>query len=78
MTPEELRLECLRLALQNATASGIPVEVGQLVSRARVYADFVLDQKGRDGVDGTNGTSVRGMASRQDLGSPPRLSSNPR
>jgi hypothetical protein len=33
-----------------ANASGIPVEAGQLVSRARVYANFVLDQNDHGGV----------------------------
>lgn len=45
MTPEELRLECLKLVLQSANASGVPlVETSQLISRARAYADFVLNQ----------------------------------
>jgi hypothetical protein len=37
MTLEELRLECLKLALQSANASGITVEAGQIMSRARAY-----------------------------------------
>jgi hypothetical protein len=67
MTPEELRLECLKLALQSANASGIPVEVGQLVSRARAYADFVLDQNGHGGADGLSGTPVEEATSLRDL-----------
>ena len=67
MTPEELRLECLKLALQSANASGIPVEVGQLVSRARAYADFVLGQNGHGGADGFNGTPVGEATLRRDL-----------
>lgn len=71
MTPEELRLECLKLVLQSANASGIPVEVGQLMSRARAYADFVLDQNGHGGAGGINGTPVGEMTSRRDLRIPP-------
>ena len=41
MTPEELRLECLKLALQSGNASGIPVEVGQLVSAKACHAERV-------------------------------------
>ena len=52
MTPEELRLECLKLVLQGANASGIPLETSQLLVRARAYADFVMSQNGRDGVNG--------------------------
>jgi hypothetical protein len=69
MTPEELRLECLKLVLQIASASGIPVEAGQVLSRARVYADFVLDQNGHGGADGT-ATPVGEMTSRRDLRRP--------
>jgi hypothetical protein len=39
LTPEELRLECLRLA-QSAT-TGIHTDKSQVVERARTYADFV-------------------------------------
>jgi hypothetical protein len=57
MTPEELRLECLKLVLQSANASGVPlVETSQLISRARAYADFVLNQGDRGSVDSANGT----------------------
>jgi hypothetical protein len=38
MAPEELRLECLKLVLQSANASGILLETSQLISRARAYA----------------------------------------
>jgi hypothetical protein len=71
MTPEELRLECLKLALQSANASGLPVEAGQLMSRARAYADFVLDQKDHGGADSMNGTPVGEMTSQRDLRRPP-------
>ncbi len=77
MTVEELRLECLKLALQSANASGIPVEPGQLMSRARAYADFVLDQNGHGGIDGINGSPVGDLTPRRDLRSPSRLGSNP-
>jgi hypothetical protein len=70
VTSEELRLECLKLALQSATASGIPVEAGQLMSRARTYAEFVLDQSGHGGAGNINGTPVGEKTSR-DLRRPP-------
>jgi hypothetical protein len=70
MTPEEPRLECLKLALQTANASGIPVETGQLVSRARAYAVFVLGQNGHGGANGINGTPVGEMTPRRDLRGP--------
>lgn len=35
MTPEELRLECLKLVLQSANASGLTLEASQLISQAR-------------------------------------------
>jgi hypothetical protein len=57
MTPEELRLECLKLELQGDNASGIPVETGQLVSPARAYADFVLGHNGHVAAD-INGAPV--------------------
>jgi hypothetical protein len=46
MTPEELRLECLKLVQQTANASGLPLEPGQIISRARAYADFVTNSSG--------------------------------
>jgi hypothetical protein len=52
MTPEELRLECLKLVLQTANASGILVDTSQLISRARAYADFVMNENGRGGANG--------------------------
>jgi hypothetical protein len=55
MTSEELRLECLKLALQNANASGILVETSQLIARARAYADFVMNQQRNGGADSVNG-----------------------
>jgi hypothetical protein len=59
MTPEELRLECLKLVLQSVNASGLPqVETRQLLSRARAYADFVMGQNGGGGVDSANGGAV--------------------
>jgi hypothetical protein len=67
MTPEELRLECLKLVLQSATASGIPVETSQLISRARAYADFVMN-RGSHGIDGSvNGTETREKALEEGL-----------
>jgi hypothetical protein len=61
MTPEELRLECLKLVMQGANASGIPLETNQLISRARAYADFVMNQTARGGADNVNGAPVRKM-----------------
>jgi len=58
MAPEELRLECLKLVLQSANASGILLETSQLISRARAYADFVINQGGRSGGGGDSATSV--------------------
>jgi hypothetical protein len=48
MTPEELRLECLKLVQQSANASGLLLEPSQIISRARTYADFVMNWRGRD------------------------------
>ena len=62
MTPEELRLECLKLVLQSANASGIPLETSQLISRARAYADFVMTQKDPRGVDSANGAPALKIA----------------
>jgi hypothetical protein len=62
MTPEELRLECLKLVLQSANASGILPDTSQLISRARAYADFVINQSDRTGVDIVNGAPVLTMA----------------
>ncbi len=61
MTPEELRLECLKLVLQSANTSGIQLETSQLISRARAYAVFMMRQSGRDGGDGVNGAPVEKM-----------------
>jgi hypothetical protein len=61
MTPEELRLECLKLVLQSANASGLQLETSQLIARARAYADFVMRQNGHGGADGVNGASVPRM-----------------
>jgi hypothetical protein len=62
MTPEELRLECLKLVLQSANTSGLPLaETSQLISRARAYADFVLNSKDRGGVDSDNATPTLRM-----------------
>ena len=44
MTPDELRLECLKLVQQTANASGILVASGEIISRARAYADLVMDR----------------------------------
>jgi len=62
MTPEELRLECLKLVLQSANASGLSLETSQLISRARAYADFVMNQKGHGSADGVNGAPARQMS----------------
>jgi hypothetical protein len=70
MTPEELRLECLKLVLQSANASGILLETSQLLSRARAYADFVINQSGRSGVDSVNGVPVLTMTLGKDCETP--------
>jgi hypothetical protein len=49
MTPEELRLECLKLVQHTANASGVLLEPGQIISRARLYADFVINWGGNSG-----------------------------
>jgi len=56
MSPEELRLECLKLVQHSANASGMLLEAGQIISRARAYADFVMNWSGRDGANSVNGT----------------------
>ena len=58
MTPEELRLECLKLALQSANASGLLLESSQIISRARAYSDFVINWNRHGGVDNANGAPV--------------------
>ena len=58
MTAEELRLECLKLALQSASASGLPLEASQLISRARAYADFVLNWRDHGGIENANGAAM--------------------
>jgi hypothetical protein len=55
MTPEEVRLECLKLVQQSANASGLLIEPNQIISRARAYADFVMDWHGQGTVRGING-----------------------
>jgi hypothetical protein len=55
MTPEELRLECLKLVQQTANASGLLLAPGEIISRARAYADFVMDRSGHGGVVKANG-----------------------
>jgi hypothetical protein len=65
MTPEELRLECLKLVLHSATASGVPVETNQLISRARAYANFVMNSSGHG--EGVNGPDTREMALEEGL-----------
>jgi hypothetical protein len=55
MTPEELRLECLKLVQQTANASGILLGSGEIISRARAYADFVMDRSGHGSVLKANG-----------------------
>jgi hypothetical protein len=51
MTSEELRLECLKLVQQTANASGLLLEPGQIIARARAYADFVTDSSGPDAIE---------------------------
>ena len=58
MTPEELRLECLKLVLQSANASGTQLDARQLISRARAYADFVMNLGGQGNADSVNGSPV--------------------
>ena len=55
MTPEELRLECLKLVLQSANLSGLTLEASQLISRARTYADFVMNWHGPGSAENVNG-----------------------
>jgi hypothetical protein len=55
MTPEELRLECLKLVLQSAHATGIQLETSQLITRARTYADFVMNWSSSGGAERVNG-----------------------
>lgn len=59
MTPEELRLECLKLVQHSANASGILLEPSQIISRARTYADFVMNWSGPGGADSVNGAPAR-------------------
>jgi hypothetical protein len=68
MAPEELRLECLKLVLQSANASGILLETSQLISRARAYADFVINQSGHG--DSVNGMPVPTMTLVKDCETP--------
>jgi len=63
MTPEELRLECLKLAQQSANASGLLLESSQIISRARTYADFVMDRRGQDAAGSVNGEQNGEMTS---------------
>ena len=74
MTPEELRLECLKLVLQSANASGIPLETSQLITRARAYADFVMNQSGHGGGDSVNGVPVPKMKLGEGLRDTPGVS----
>jgi hypothetical protein len=55
MTPEELRLECLKLAQHSANASGLLIEPNKIISRAQTYADFVMDRRGQDAAGSVNG-----------------------
>jgi hypothetical protein len=55
MTPEELRLECLKLVQQTANASGILLASREIISRARAYADFVMGQDGNGSAVKTDG-----------------------
>ncbi len=55
MTPEGPRLECLKLVRQTANASGLLLAPGEIISRARAYADFVMDRCRHGGVAKANG-----------------------
>ena len=61
MTPEELRLECLKLVQQSANASGLLLEPNQIISRARTYADFVMNWRGEDSAGSLNSERSREM-----------------
>ena len=54
MTPEELPLECLKLVQQTANASGSLLASPEIISRARAYADFVMDRDGNGSTGKTN------------------------
>jgi hypothetical protein len=58
MTPEELRLECLKLVQNSANASGLLLEPSQIISRARTYADFVMNWHGHGGAESVSGATV--------------------
>ena len=62
MTSDELRLECLKLVQQTANASGILLTSSEIISRARAYADFVMDRDGRGSVAKANGAQNRELA----------------
>jgi hypothetical protein len=51
MSPDELRLECLRLAQGAASASGIHTDKNEVVDRARAYADFVAGEADAEIID---------------------------
>jgi hypothetical protein len=55
VTPEELRLECLKLVQHSANASGLLLEPSQIISRARSYANFVMDWHGEGAAGSVNG-----------------------
>jgi hypothetical protein len=67
MTAEELRLECLKLVLQSANASGTQLNASQLISRARAYADFVMNSAGHDGADSVDAAPVPKITLREGL-----------
>jgi hypothetical protein len=58
MTPDELRLECLKLVQQTANAAGILLTPSDVISRARAYADFVMDKSGHAGITQANGANL--------------------
>jgi len=58
MTPEELRLECLKLVQHSANASGMLLEPNQIISRARAYADFVMNFGGHGGAESIHSAPV--------------------
>jgi hypothetical protein len=65
MTPDELRLECLKLVQQTANASGILLTSSEIISRARAYANFVMDRDGHGSVVKANGAQNPELAAEE-------------
>jgi hypothetical protein len=70
MTPDELRLECLKLVQQTANASGMLLTSSEIISRARAYADFVIDPGGHGSVVKANGAQNPELAAEARLRMP--------